>query len=286
MRLRLALFAFAFAVAAAPALADEAAARFAAGLPERQPELLRAAAEALAPQRPGIADLYVISVAGSADAEVFRREAQSARALFDERFDAVGRSALLANSPTTALTTPLASTDSLRRIVQAAVARMDPQEDVLALFFTSHGHRGRLSLRFPGLAIGDLTPEALARILDSAGAVWRIVIISACHSGSFIPALEGDRTLVLTAAAASRTSFGCNDENEFTYFGEALIDEELRRSFSLLEAFEAAKRTIAEREAAEGFRPSMPQAYVGDAIRGKLAELEARLKQLAAARRG
>lgn len=277
-------FVIALLLAAPPALAQEEAARFAAGLPELQPELLRAAEDALLPQRPGVADLYVIAVAGSAGEEVFRREAQSARALFDERFDAAGRSTLLANSRTSALSTPLASPESLRRMIEAAVARMDPQEDVLALFLTSHGHRGRLSLRFPGLAIGDLTPAALARMLDQAGAVWRIVIISACHSGSFIPALEGDRTLVLTASSAARTSFGCNDENEFTYFGKALIDEELRRSFSLLDAFEAAKRSIAEREAAGGFRPSMPQAYVGDAIRAKLADLEARLARLAARR--
>ena len=272
----------AFLLAAAPAFAqDEEEARFAAGLPERQPALLRAASEALLPQRPGVADLYVIAVAGSASAEVFRREAESARALFDARFDAAGRSALLANSPTSALSIPLASPESLRRMIEAAVARMDPQEDVLALFLTSHGHRGRFSLRFPGLAIADLTPAALARMLDEAGAVWRIVIISACYAGSFIPALEGERTLVLTAAAATRMSFGCNDENEFTYFGKALIDEELRRRFSLLEAFEAAKRTIAEREAEAGHRPSMPQAYVGDAIRAKLAELEARLARRA-----
>lgn len=274
MRLR---FAVAFLLAAAPALAQEEV----AGLPERQAELLRGASEALLPHRPGVADLYFVSVAGSASEEVFRREAQSARALFDERFDTAGRSVLLANSPTTALSVPLASQESLRAMVEAAAARMAPQEDVLVLFLTSHGHRGRFSLSYPGLAIRDLTPEALDRILDESSVVWRIVIISACHSGSFIPALEGERTLVLTASAAARTSFGCADENDFTYFGKALVDEELRRSFSLLDAFEAAKRSIAEREAAEGFRPSMPQASVGEAIRAKLAEVEARLRSRA-----
>ena len=271
-------FVIALLLAAAPALAQDEAAGVAAGLPERQPELMRAAAEALLPHRPGVADLYVITVAGSASEAVFRREAQAARSLFDERFDAAGRSALLANSPVTALSAPLASQKSLRALVEAAAARMAPQEDVLVLFLTSHGRPGRLSLSFPGLAIRDLTPEALDRILEESGVVWRIVIVSACHSGSFIPALEDERTLVLTASAATRTSFGCADENDFTYFGKALIDEGLRRSFSLLEAFEAAKRSVAEREAAQGFRPSMPQAHVGDAIRAKLSEIEARLR--------
>lgn len=276
MRPFLAAVAFALACIGAAASAQDEGAAY-ADLHRRQPALVRAAAEALLPQRPGVVDLYLISVAGTASEGVFRREAQSARALFDARFDTAGRSALLANSPTTATETPLASQANLRRLIEAAAARMDLQEDVLALYFTSHGVRGSLSLRYPGAPADDLTPEALDRMLDEAGVLWRIVIISACHSGSFIPALEGERTLVLTAAAPSRASFGCKDENEFTYFGKAFIDEELRRSLSLIEAFEAAKRSIAAREAAEGFRPSMPQAYVADAIRGKLAELEARL---------
>ena len=278
--MRLLLLALAFLLAAAPARAEEEqAARFAAGLPQLQAELLRAAEQALSPQRPGVVDLYVVAVAGSASADVFLREARAARALFDDRFDAAGRSVLLANNQESALETPLASAENLRQVVRAIAARMDPGEDVLALYFTSHGKRGSFSLRFPGLAIGDLTPPILARILDEAGVAWRVVILSACHSGSFIPALEGERTLVLTASSAARVSFGCADENDFTYFGKALIDEELRRSHSLIEAFEAAKGSIAAREKADGYAPSMPQAYVGDAIRSKLAELEARLKR-------
>lgn len=276
MRARLAALAAFMALACAPSVAqDEGAA--AVSSPPRQEALLRAAAAQLELHRPGVVDLYAIAVAGSAAEEVFRREAQSARALLEERFDAKGRAALLANSPTTAGTAPLATADNLCRMIEEAAARMDPEEDVLLLFLTSHGKRGLFSLRRPGLAPESLRPEALDRMLDESGVRWRVVIISACHSGSFIPALRDRRTLVLTAAAADRTSFGCKDENHFTYFGKALIDEELRRTHSFLAAFEAARGAIAAREAAEGFAPSLPQAYVGEEMRAKLDELERRL---------
>lgn len=246
----------------------------------RQEALLREAAADLQFHRPGIAELYVIALAGSAGAEVFRREAASARALFDERFDARGRSVLLANSLTTSASVPLASPDNLRRMIEEIAARIDPDEDVLALFLTSHGKPGRFSLRYPGVALEALTPAALDGMLRGAGVGWRVAIVSACHSGSFIPALRDARTLVLTAAAADRTSFGCKDENDFTYFGKALIDEELRRSFSLLGAFDAAKRSIEARESALGLPASDPQSFVGEGVRAKLDEIERRLAGL------
>lgn len=276
MRVRLAFALAVLGLGCAPALAqDEGDDPFFA--PLRQEALLRAAAAQLEPHRPGVVDLYAIAVAGSATEEVFRREAESAKALFEDRFDAKGRAVLLANSPTTARAAPLATTDNLRRAIEEAAARMNPEEDVLLLFLTSHGERGRFALRYPGLPPEDLRPEALDRMLDEAGVKWRVVIISACHSGSFIPALRDPWTLALTAAAADRASFGCGDEFHFTYFGKALMDEELRRTHSFIDAFKAARETIAAREAAEGFTPSLPQAYVGDEIRGKLDRLEKRL---------
>jgi len=281
MRLRTVL-ALAFALAATSASAQDDASRSASPL-AGQEALLRDSAAQLLFHRPGVADVYVIAVAGSAGEEVFRREAASARALFDERFDAAGRSVLLANSLTSAASVPLATPENLRRMIEEVAARIDPDEDMVVLFLTSHGKPGRFSLRYPGVVLEPLTPKALDGMLRDAGVAWRTVIVSACHSGSFIPALRDERTLVLAAAAADRSSFGCKDENDFTYFGRALIDEELRRSRSFLDAFDAAKRSIGAREAALGLPPSEPQAFVGAAVRAKLDEIERRLIRAAGA---
>jgi len=109
------------------------------------------------------------------------------------------------------------------------------------------------------------------------------VVISACHSGSFIDALKDERTLILTASAADKTSFGCSNENDFTYFGDAYINTALRQDRSFVAAFDRAKDIIARREAAENLTPSEPQIYLGAAIKAKLQQLERRLAKPALA---
>ena len=102
-------------------------------------------------------------------------------------------------------------------------------------------------------------------------------MISACYSGSFMDALKDEHTLVITAAAEDRTSFGCSDEREWTYFGDAYINTALRQERSFTVAFEVARKIIERREKTEGLTPSSPQIYLGAAMREKLSALEERL---------
>ena len=88
-----------------------------------------------------------------------------------------------------------------------------------------------------------------------------MVVISACYSGGFIPPLKDDKTLVMTAARADRVSFGCSEENDFTYFGRALFAEAFNETDDLTRAFELAKAKVAEREQAEEFEASEPQLW-------------------------
>jgi Peptidase C13 family len=69
-----------------------------------------------------------------------------------------------------------------------------------------------------GRRSSTLTPPALRQMFDASGAKYRVVIISACYSGVFVPVLANPRTLVITAAAADRSSFGCEDRATWTYF--------------------------------------------------------------------
>ena len=111
--------------------------------------------------------------------------------------------------------------------------------------------------------------------LDDSGIRWRVIVISACHSGAFIGPLTDDGTIVLTAAAKERTSFGCDDAADLTYFGQALIRDALPQAASLEAAFERAKQIVAARERREKLRTSEPQAYYGSAIRGYWKRVEA-----------
>ena len=144
------------------------------------------------------------------------------------------------------------------------------------VYLASHGSRQHvLDVALPPLELAPLTAPALRGLLDTAGIKWRIVVVSACYSGGFIDALKDDYTLVLTASAADRASFGCGHRSDATFFGEALFQHGLAQSESLLSGFEAARVRVAEREKVGGFSPpSNPQVFVGPAMADKLIELD------------
>lgn len=244
-----------------------------------QQRLLSQKLAGLAPQRPGLVDLYFLGFAGTSTQDVFLKETRSVEALFDERFDTRGRSLILVNNPRTVRELPIASVSNLELALDGIAKKMDREEDILFLFLTSHGSKHVFSVHFPQLALDDLSDRELRRMLDHARIKWRVIAISACYSGSFIDALKDDHTLIVTAAARDRTSFGCSSENDFTYFGDAYFNHALRRQRSFIAAFAQTRALIAERERSERLTPSEPQIYVGPAIGAKLKALESRLDE-------
>jgi hypothetical protein len=245
-----------------------------------QPALMSKALAQLAPTRRGVGELYFVGFAGTSTQDVFMKEVQSAQALFDERFDTRHRSLILVNNPRTVSELPVASVSNLQQALIGIAKRMNVQKDVLFLYLTSHGSSHLFSVSFPELALDGLSDRKLKSMLDRSGIKWRVVVISACYSGSFIEALKDDHTLIVTAAAEDRTSFGCASENDFTYFGDAYINTALRQDRSFISAFDRARDAVGAREQEEELTPSEPQIYVGKAMPAKLQELERRLAKL------
>lgn len=242
-----------------------------------QSSLMTRSLNGLAKPRPGVTDLYFIGFAGYAPQDVFLKEVKAARQLFDSRFDTTERSMLLINNRATVKETPLANGHNLWHALRDIGERIDRDEDVVFLFLTSHGAQNLLSVDFWPLQPDNLVPDDLRTMFDKAGIKWRVIVVSACYSGSFIDELRDDNTLIITAAHADKTSFGCSNENEFTYFGRAYFDQALRGTFSFIDAFEKASYIIAERERAELLTPSEPQIDIGKAIKGKLRTLQKEL---------
>jgi hypothetical protein len=233
----------------------------------RQSELVNRATGKLKPSLPGASHYFLVAAAPNADQDVFSKEVQSVRALFDERFGTRGRSIVLINSPTTLDTVPLASVTNIGVAVREIGKVMDREHDVLVLFMTSHGAKGIVSVDILGYPLNQITPESLAAALDSARIKNRVLIISACHSGSFIPRLQGSNTLIIAAASADRTSFGCANGRDWTYFGDALFNHALREETSFIKAFARADALIKSWEFWHFFRkPSQPQISVGSDI--------------------
>src|SRR5436190_1111723 len=244
----------------------------------RQGILLDEQLAALSPERPGVVDLYFVGVAGDSQQDTFYSELVSVKELLEERFDAAGRSIALINNTATLKNYPIATASNLRATLAHLGKVINTDEDIVLLHIATHGGNDyKLVLDLPPLELAQLTPSALARMLADSGIKWKVVVISACFSGGFIEPLKDDNTLIITAADAFHSSFGCDYESDYTWFSQALYDEALRDTFSFVEAFEAARETVDDREREEGYPPSNPQMFAGAAMRKKLAALEKRL---------
>lgn len=245
---------------APPPLADER-------LFHLQGELIERALAAVQPGRPGVREQYFIGFAPDATQDVFVREMRFVKRLFEERFGAAGRSITLASSTDALEEFPIASVTNLARAIERVGRVMNRDEDLLFLFVSAHGDREhRLSAAQPPLELASLTPTALARMLQDSGIKWRVVVVSACYSGGYIEPLRDDNSLVITAAAPDRSSFGCEAGRDFTYFGQAFFRDALSRTRSFIEAFHLAAGIVAKQESAERLAPSAPQISVGRGI--------------------
>ena len=230
----------------------------------------------LAPRVEGKPNVYFVGFAGYGGQKVFAEEIGLAAQRIGERYDAVQRSMLLVNDRRDSQKHPLATAPSLRHTLNALGQRMNVEEDVLVLALSSHGSEsGSVSVSSELGYWRDLEATELAGMLHEAGIRWRVIVVSACYAGTFIEPLKDEDTIVITASAADRTSFGCSDDNDLTYFGEAFYRDALPNAVSLNAAFEAARVAIHERETNEGATPSNPQAHFGKAIGQKLTAMEA-----------
>jgi hypothetical protein len=107
-------------------------------------------------------------------------------------------------------------------------------------------------------------------VLDNAHIKNRVVIVSACYAGIFVPPLANDNTIVLAAADAQHTSFGCAPERDWTYFGDAFFRQSVRPGWDFQHAFDNARVLIHGWEMMDRAVPSNPQAHFGPALVARL----------------
>jgi hypothetical protein len=236
-----------------------------------QHALLQAAVARLAPTNKRTTNIYAVGIAGWADQDVFIKELDGGLAAVDRILPIRNRTLRLVNRPETVTTVPLANQRNFAAAVHAVGAAMDKQGDVLLLLMTSHGNRRGFVLQLPNTATSELTPQDVAGTLDKEGIKNRLVIVSACFSGIFVPPLANDSTIVLTAADAGHASFGCAAEREWTYFGDAFFRQSVRPGIDLRRAFDNARTLIHGWEMLDRAPPSNPQGHFGPALIGKLA---------------
>jgi hypothetical protein len=228
-------------------------------------QLMGAALGNLQPQRPGQQDVYIIAASLWSD-PVFEREATQAEAILREHLGADGRSIVLSAGQSAGQRTyPGAAPDDIAAAIGRVGQLIDPNEDLVVLFLTSHGSPdGSIAIREHNRLGAGMRPTHLRDMLAAVGIRNRVVIVSACFSGAFIAPLMDDNTIVMTAAAADRTSFGCQPQRDWTFFGDAYFNQSLRSNRSMIDAFDDAKVLIERWEREQHLSPpSNPQRYVG-----------------------
>ena len=252
---------------------------------ETQQALWQKTVDGLAAERPGVTDVYALVFSPYAREDVFLRESTMVAKVLEDRFDAQGRVIQLVNHPATATSYSWATPANLERAIEVIGARMDRDNDLLVVYLTSHGASDfKLAAANDPLSVEPISPGELRQALDKAGIRNRVITVSACFAGGWLGPLGGDSALVMTAADAEHTSYGCGKLSELTFFGRAVFDEELRKTHSFEQAFGAAVPVIRQREIEAG-KPdgfSNPQISVGEKIRPVLKALEQRLHTAAA----
>ncbi len=239
-----------------------------------QPRLLQQALNSIDAGVLGRTDWYFMGVAGFSEQDVFRSEINKVRELFDVRFGTSGHSLALVNNTYSWLDEPIATKTSILRGLKKIGQQMNADEDVLFLTLSSHGNQDIIQLANPPLVMENLDAAWLREALDDSGIRWRVIVVSACYSGSFIDELASPTTVVITASAADRPSFGCTNTAEMTYFGQAFFAESLRSNTSFEAAFKDARVRVHEREGLMGFEPSEPQMAVGSLMETALPAFE------------
>lgn len=229
-----------------------------------QPALMQEALERIRPSVPGKVELFALVAGLYPEEQVFLREVQKVGDIVEARFGAEDRVVRLLTSRADPERHPLANGRNMTAAVEALRGAMDP-EDVLLIFLSSHGAPGSLSAGYT-YPTEDFSVPDIAALLEAGGGGQAVAVINACYAGSFVPGLAADDRLIIAASAPDRTSFGCGDDSEWTYFARALFDEALGDTRNFPAAFEAAKALVHAWETDEGLEPSLPEMALGTSV--------------------
>lgn len=214
------------------------------------------------PQQLAALHWRAVLVAGDGHLQVFDNATSRMRAwLHDNAVPAADITRLSAVPSTIAEGAAPASRQNILHAIEA----MHPAADQACLvFITSHGlHDEGVELSLGGV----LRPAELDRALAvGCGNAPTVAIVSACFSGSFaVPPMTRANRIVLTAARADRTSFGCRADQLYTFFDRCLLTA-LPRAPGWRGLYDSVRACVQRREQGGDFVPSEPQASFGGAV--------------------
>ncbi len=158
---------------------------------------------------------------------------------------------------------PYATSQNIEQVLAKIGNLARPQDKVLVLLST-HGNVDKLAINFSATEYPAVNAAFLNRAMADLRGKPVLIVLSACHSGSFLSPLAGPTRIVVAAAAADRTSFGCQFRSTNTYFIDALFNQPVPREQSIVQMMEKAKIDVDQREKKQKLSPpSQPDLVIG-----------------------
>ncbi len=162
---------------------------------------------------------------------------------------------------------PAATQQNLGEVFTRVGAWSDKYPLTVVVLISSHGNVDQLAIDIAGQAHPPIRASVLASWLRRINpAAPTAVLLSACHSGSFVPALGDSSRVLLTASAADRSSFGCSPKSTNTWFIESLLAQGLRPELSWRESYLRTVQRVQAKEKEMKLVPSLPQASIPEAL--------------------
>jgi len=157
--------------------------------------------------------------------------------------------------------------DSMRETLEQMAQDAVDGEDTVVIMLTSHGAPGVLAVKTSADGpVAAVSADGLAEFLAPLSQDQQIIILQACFSGSLIDRLKSPNRIILTAAAADRTSFGCEPDSDNTWFIKSL-NRAIGMGGSWQQIFNRTRALVEQEEARAGFPGSNPQSNVGRNMR-------------------
>ena len=157
---------------------------------------------------------------------------------------------------------PVADDATIAALVRTAAERAEPG-DIVFVHISTHGAPGLLVRQTGSRAPTALTASQLARKLVPLGSHPTVIILSACYAGSLIPTLRTPQRIIIAAARADRSSFGCSATSRHTLFGEAELGAFAQPDRSLRNIVDDIRDHVRQMEQRNHDIPSEPQVSVG-----------------------
>ena len=180
--------------------------------------------------------------------------------------------ARLKDSPSVASITELHASIDARwrasgfRELDLSLTALKPQENEGCLvYLTGHGAP-------QGLAMSADTPTIFLRasrmesMLNVCAGRTTVLVVSACFSGVYArPGITREERIVITASAEDLTSFGCSNNNRYTFFDQCFLNAwPNHNSWGMLAS--EVKSCVRETERSGNFPASKPQFFFGPGL--------------------